>query len=309
MKNNTKWKDFEDSTHKVIQSLNPQATVIKNVFIEGKLSKVLRQVDVQLVKPEEYDFIAFECKDYNRALDVPIIEAFATKLKDIQAKKGAIVSNSPFTQASQNMAGELDIDLLNLVDTSNVNIRGKLFAGLLLEDISVKGFRLRLSISAPTGRTFTQEPTQLLLADEEGARGTAYEIFAKLWNDKTSLSRVPGVYEYIPPSPNTKKIISLEGELVPLDKLSFVYEVIERYYLGKIEIIDAQGLFNVKETSFQTKSVTTQKIAPCKFEKPENEITKEQAEQAKGEITFGLSVVSIFPEKYQGDKISSNQVE
>lgn len=263
----------------------------------------MRQVDVQLVKPEEYDFIAFECKDYNKAIDVSIIEAFATKLKDIQAKRGAIVSNSPFTQASQNMASQLDIDLLNLIDTTNKNIRGKLFAGLLLEDISVKWFKLKFSMSAPTRGTFTQEPTQILLADEKGARGSAYEIFANLWNeDKTSLSRVPGVYEYIPPSPNTINIISLEGELVPLDKLSFVYEVVERYYLGKIEIIDAQGLFNVKEASFQTKGFTTQMIAPYEFEKPENEITKEQAKQAKGEYTFGLSVISIFPEKYQSNK-------
>lgn len=291
-----KWQDFEDTTHKVIQNLNPQANVVKNVFIEGKLSKVPRQVDVQLTKPEQYDFIAFECKDYKRPLDVPIVEAFATKIKDIQAKKGAIVSNSPFSKAAQNMAGKLDIDLLNLVDTSNKNIRGKLFAGLLISDIMVNGFRVSLSFSAPTRGTFTQEPTQLLLTDDSGVRGTAYEIFASLWNDdKSSLSRISGTYKYTPPNQHLKKMISLEGEIVPLDKLSFIYDVIERHYLGKIEITDAQGLYNVKEGSFQTKSITTQMIEAYQFEKPENEVAPEQVEKMKGQYTFGFSVISVIP--------------
>ncbi len=74
-----KWEKFEESSYKVVQSLNPQEQVYKNVHLEGQLSKVKRQVDVQLIKPEEYEFIAFECKDYKRPLDVPIIEAFNTE--------------------------------------------------------------------------------------------------------------------------------------------------------------------------------------------------------------------------------------
>lgn len=103
--------------------------------------------------------------------------------------------------------------------------------------------------------------------------------------------------------------MSLEGEQVPLDKLSFIYEVVKKFYLAKIEIIDAQGLFNVKEGSFQTRSITTQQIAAYEFEKPENEITEEQAEQSKGKYTFGFGVTSMFPEKYQGNKDSNKQLQ
>jgi hypothetical protein len=42
--------------------------------------------------------------------------------------------------------------------------------------------------------------------------------------------------------------------------------------------IAAKGI--VKETSFQAKSITTQMIAPYEFEKPENELTAKQAEEA-----------------------------
>lgn len=195
-----KWEKFEDNSYEIVQSLNPQAQVYINVHIDGKLSKVKRQVDVQLVRPEEYEFIAFECKDYGRPLDVPIVEAFNTKLQDIGAKKGAIVSNSPYTEASQNMASALGIDLLNLVDTKNKNIRAKLYASLLLSDTSVKSFRLRIKSSSPQ-ISLPLDIRQVIFVNELGQRGTAYQIFALLWNDHdSSLSKTPGIYEYRPHS-------------------------------------------------------------------------------------------------------------
>jgi len=57
--------------------------------------------------------------------------------------------------------------------------------------------------------------------------------------------------------------------------------------------------FNVKEGSFQTRSITTQQIAAYELEKPENEITENQAEQSKGKYTFGFGVIAIFSEKYR----------
>lgn len=298
MKKSKKWKGFEDSSHKIIKKLNPKVGVFKSVYIEGRLSKVKRQIDVKMEELNQYDFIAFECKDYKRPLDVSVVEKFNTTLQDIGAKKGAIVSNSPFSKAAQNMASELNIDLLHLIDTSNKNVRGRLYAGLLISDTMVNWCKVRVSISAPTRGTFPAEPKKMILEDESGNRGTAYEIFASLWNETdSSLSRKPGVYRYVPSDQDKKKIISLEGEVVPLNKLAFIYEVVEKHYLGKIEIIDAQGLYNVKEKSFQTKNIVTQRIAAYEFEKTAKEISAKEAEKAKGQYTFGLSCVSLFPEK------------
>ncbi len=296
-----KWEKFEESSYQIVQSLNSNAGVYKNVHIEGQLSKVKRQIDIQLVKADEYDFIAFECKDYGRPLDVPIIEAFNTKLRDIKAKKGAILSNSPFSQAAENMASALEIDLLNLVDTSNKNIRAKIFASLLLSDASVKGFRLRLKTSSPQV-TFPLEITKIIFMDEQGHKGTGYEIFAALWNDTdSSLSKFPGIYEYRPPEPENIRIIGLNGKVMIPEEIVFIYEVIEKHYVGQIEMIETQGLYNVKDHSFQTRSIQTVPIVAYEIEQNWPEISKEEVNKRReeGQFTMALGCSSILPSNPQ----------
>ncbi|MEK7070806.1 MAG: restriction endonuclease [Patescibacteria group bacterium] len=294
-----KWKEFEESTHQVIQSLNPQEQVYKNVLIDGALSKVKRQVDVQLVKSEDYDFIAFECKDYGRPLDVPIVEAFNTKLRDIGAVKGAIVSNSPYSKAAQNMADALGIDLLNLIDTKNELVRARLFASLLLSDTSVKSFRLRLKSSSPK-ILLPLDVKGVIFVDENGRKGTAYEVFASLWNESGSgLSSIPGIYEYRPPNPENKKIVGLDGELIIPDEIIFIYEVVEKHFAGQIEVIETQGLYNVKEKSYQTKSMQTAPIVAYEIEQSWPEISAEEATKGRAENLFSmaLSCSSVLPDK------------
>ncbi len=295
-----KWKKFEDRSHEILQSLNPQAQVYKNVHIEGKLSKVKRQVDVQLVKPEEYDFIAFECKDHGRPLDVPVVESFNTKLQDIGTKKGAIVSNSPYTEAAQNMASALGIDLLNLVDTKNKNIRAKIYASLLLSDTSIKSFRLRIKSSSPQ-ISLPLDIRQVIFINELGQRGTAYQIFALLWNDHdSSLSKTPGIYEYRPPQPENKRLVGLSGEIIIPSEIVFIYEVVEKHYAGQIEMIETQGLYNVRKQSFQTRSMQTAPIIAYDIETTWPEISTEEAKKGTEERKFSMAVScnSILPEKY-----------
>jgi hypothetical protein len=296
-----KWKKFEDKSHEVVSGLHPSSQVYKNVHIEGKLSKVLRQVDVQLIDPKHYDYIAFECKDYSRPLDVPIIEAFHTKLMDIGASKGAIVSNSAFSQAAQNMADKLGIDLLNLVDTSDGDIRTKVYATLLLSDTSLKSFQLRISSTAQEF-LLPLEAHQITFSDDKGDKGTAYEIFASLWNDQDSgLSHTPGIYSYQPPHPEKKRIIDLRGREVKPDKIEFIYEVVEKHYAGKIRLTETQGLFNVKENSFQTRSMQTEPIVAYEIEQKWPEISAQEAQERRnaGEFTMMLSCSSVMPDKYE----------
>lgn len=55
---------------------------------------------MRLVDPNDYDFMAFEYKDHARPTDIPLIEAFSTKLIDIGAARGAMVSNSGYTEGA-----------------------------------------------------------------------------------------------------------------------------------------------------------------------------------------------------------------
>lgn len=288
-----KWKKFEEKTHEVVKNLNPKSEVYKNVFLKGKLSRGRRQVDVQLIDPSNYDFIAFECKDYKVPLDVPVIEAFNTKLLDIGAKKGSIVSNSSYTKTAINMATELGIDLLALVDTGDKDIRTKLFAPSMISDTMLKSMGLSFSTKASFSGSVSQDPKVLRLVVDNGETATVYEVIARLWNDK-QLVQKSGSYVYTPNNQNQKQILTNEGEIVTLDTLNFRYDVVERHFVGNVDIINATGIYNVREKSFQTREIITENIAPYEKEKVWKEITPEEVKNTK--ITFGLVCTSLMPE-------------
>lgn len=294
-----KWKKFEINTHKVIQSLHPQEQTYQNVFIDGKLSKVKRQVDVQVVNPSDYEFIAFECKDYRKVLDVVIVEAFSTKLKDIGAKKGAIVSNSPFSEAAQNMASALDIDLLNLVNTSDKDIHTKLFASVLLSDTMVKSMHVVVETQS-LGASIPPSVKDLIFMNEVGVKGTAYQIFAALWNEAgSSLIKKPGLYGYQPPNPSGKRLIGPDGRIWVPSKIEYIYEVVEKHFAGQIELIETQGLYDVKTHGFQTRSIQTVPMVAYDLEMTWPEISVEEAtkNQSEGKYTMSMSCTSVLPEE------------
>lgn len=293
-----KWKRFEDATHEVIQGFYPEKKVYKGVYIEGKLSRVKRQVDIQVVEPEKYDFMAFECKDHKRPLDVSVVEAFNTTLMDIGAKRGAIVSNSDFTQAAINMAEALSIDLLHLVDTNNKDVRSEILANILIIDTQVKSWRFELSGTTPIRIPLDVDPRELRFINSEGDQVTAHNVLAHLWNEQnTPLNVTPGLHKYVPELQNYN-LIGDNGELMSVGKLSFTYEVVEKYYAGKVPVERTQGLYNVFEKSLQTKEVLFERLSPGEFEEKNPEISKEDADKIV--FALGLHVRSIYPEEVLG---------
>lgn len=286
------WKKFESKTHEILQHLNPRADVVKNVYLKGKLSEKRRQVDVKLVEPGQYDFIAFECKNYNRPLDIPIVEAFNTKLQDLGANKGAIVSNSPFTKGAENIARKLGIDLLGIVDTGDPEIRTKLYARMLISDTIVKSMGLRIGTSATfLGGIPADVRKMRFIVDNQKSPVSAYRVFANLWNNTDSLNKMPGSYQY---TIYDSKIVSTIGETVPLGEFTFIYEVVERHFLGNIEIINAKGIYNFRDHSFQTRGIETEVINAYEKEKIWQELTLEETQRMRP--AFGLSCTSLLPE-------------
>ncbi|HEY1645003.1 MAG TPA: restriction endonuclease, partial [Candidatus Saccharimonadales bacterium] len=139
-----KGRYYEEKTAGVVQKFNPQAQVLQGIHVTGKLSKVSREIDVQLIDPAKYDHIVFECKDHKAKVDIELVEALVTKLKDLDTKKGAIVSNSGFTKGAYNIAAAHGIDLLSIVDTGDDKIRTQVFAPHIIEDTYVSAGSLRL---------------------------------------------------------------------------------------------------------------------------------------------------------------------
>lgn len=298
-----KGKPFESATLNVVRDLHPTQEVLGNVKIVGKVTEYRREVDVQLIDPNKYDFMAFECKDHKAKVDVELVEAFITKLKDIGAKKGGIVSNSGFTPSALKTAKGYDVDALALIDSGNATVKTRLFAGLIMEDVYIKSLGIGFSSTSTTH--FSVNPNQYLLQirTSKGGQGTAYQVFAGLWNAENSpLSQEPGTYSYEFNKKHGIQMLSLEGNWIDLDTFEFNYEVKRRYYHGQIEMIDTCGLYDVRNQTYQTKTMITEKIAPSEIAKNWPKITEEELAQRANDYGMRIGVVSAMPEDYMGEK-------
>lgn len=292
---------FESATFKVVKELHPTQNVLPNVKIVGKVTEYPREVDVKLVDPNQYDFVAFECKDHKAKVDVEYVEAFVTKLKDVGAKKGAMVSNSGFTTSALKTAKAYNIDALALVDSKDSVVKTKIFAGLVMEDVYVKSLGIGISSTSTTHFSFDPNQYTLQIRAPQGGQGTAYQVFAGLWNQQDSpLSQKPGTYCYKFEKEHGIQMLSIEGNWVDLDSFEFNYEIRRRYYQGKIEMIDTSGLYDVANHTYQTRTMTTDKITPSDIARNWPEITEEELAKRNDEFGMRIGVVSEMPEDYMG---------
>lgn len=289
-----KWKKFEKKTAQTIQNFNSDSKVYENVYVTGKFSKSPRQIDVKLVDPDGYDFMVFECKDKSQPIDTPVVEAFVTKLKDLGDKKGAIVSNSPYTKGAQNIAKEFNIDMLHIVDSSDNNIRTTIYATAMISDIMPINFNIGFGLSSNQPVYFDDDVRKLVFIDTDGNNITGYQIFISIWNNTEELPRTSGLHTYTVPDDRKFSILGIDGKKEAIKNLQFNYEVIQKHFFGKVEIIDTSGIYNVKEKSYRTRSLLTEPIVANEVEKIWQEI--ESPADIKESVTFGMHVVSMYPE-------------
>ena len=112
-------RDLELLVAKIQKQLAPQAEVLHNVKLDGRLTKTKRQIDV-LVREKigQYEIqIIIDCKDYKRPVDVKGVEEFEGLLRDVGAQKGVLVCPKGFTETAKARAEGLQIDLYSPVDT------------------------------------------------------------------------------------------------------------------------------------------------------------------------------------------------
>lgn len=112
-----RWKSFEESAMQTSSKIFGSQIVKPNQKVMGTISQALRQIDI---KVGEEEFIDVECKDHSKPVDLPIVEQFANKLKDENAKSGIIISNSGFTQSALRTAKHYNIRPVSLIDKGHM---------------------------------------------------------------------------------------------------------------------------------------------------------------------------------------------
>src|SRR5690606_20485808 len=131
---------------------------------------------------------------------------------------------------------------------SNKKVRAQLYATASISDVFVKNWQVQISSTANiTIAGFDHK--HITLVNDSGGQLSAFEHFAHLWNEG-ELAETPAHYKYT--MTEGINILSLDGSVQPLTEAVFYYEVEEKHFIGPIELIEAVGLYNVRDKTFQT---------------------------------------------------------
>jgi hypothetical protein len=89
--------------------------------ITGKRTGRTRQLDISIrFRQSFYDYLAIiECKDYRAKVSIEKVEAFRTKMEDVGAMKGIMVSPSGFQEGAIRSAEAFNIELFTLTQVKS----------------------------------------------------------------------------------------------------------------------------------------------------------------------------------------------
>jgi len=110
-----RWKAYEHHIAGLLACEFPDAEVMHDVRLEGKLSGCPRQVDV-LVRsrlgrmPHARDTVV-ECRAYGRRLIVGDVERFVGFLQDVGVERGVLVTPVGFSAAAEQRAAASGVEL------------------------------------------------------------------------------------------------------------------------------------------------------------------------------------------------------
>jgi hypothetical protein len=224
-----KSEKYEKLVKRIYELLSPDNKVVHNDKILGKDSQTLRQVDVSIRgKVGEHEIlVAVECKDTKRKVDVHEIDAFCTKLKDIGANKGVLVSNAGFSSSARRSAERNGIELCSVHDAEEKDWRLQLKFPVIWEEIEPHiECKLHMAFDPP-----------VVLGKNLDAN-SIFEIGDVNWfpkfKDDWEAGRIPldkDNYIYDPLIPNPSVRLK-DGGVAPLKEFKIEMNFKRNYYLG-----------------------------------------------------------------------------
>lgn len=253
----SKWKEFEQLVYQLQQQFSGDAEVVHDATLPGEDSKTNRQIDI-LVKRTVGQYpivIVMECKDYKRAVDVKEVEAFATKLKDVKAHKGALVSGKGFSQAALETAKRHGIDMFRFVDTQSTNWKAYASIPASVEQVLFQAMQFRFSGFTEIPIVFINPPHEAnIFSPEKISLGILKDLMIKKWIEN-GIPRVAGthVVEIV----NNGYVGTLE-HLCPVT-IHGVAHIEKKVFYGPLPV-DLVGLKNEQSGGVLTRSFTTEML-------------------------------------------------
>lgn len=247
------WKRFERLTQRIQQQLAPNARVVINETIVGK-SGARNQLDVTLrSRIGQYEFFCvIECKDWNTKVDIDTVRAFQSKVEDVQAMQGVMVSAQGFTSEAHKFADSHNIRLYRLIDAESEKWNEAALIPIILEKIDPKMYSLQII------DTRTYQSIWLKDASEKSAPKEKIYLFEKKQNryiriqdfieekwDEIFKSRKPKSDEWFETEQDAFFLYIGDGKDIPVI-VKYRLEAETTWYYGHISLQRCLGLLDQK---------------------------------------------------------------
>lgn len=226
--------EFEKLTAEIFSILrnNPSyETVIHNTTRQGKDGP--RQIDILLIgKIGPLEILTIiECKDYNKIIDVTIVDALHSKMQDVNAHKAVLVARKGFSKQAIRKAKRLGISLCTAHKAKSLKWEIPIELPVVVEEITPI---LKPSI------TFKVDKQEQIFND---AALTINDIdiiieFKKNWNNGSIIINDKKLNELYESQP--KNIIppffirNINNDIIFIETFSFQYTLIKSIYFGYI---------------------------------------------------------------------------
>ncbi len=267
-------EELEILVSKIQQQLAPDADIKHNVKVDGRKSKIKRQIDVLVTqKIGQYDMVlAIECKDYKRSADVNVVGSFHEVLADIGAHKGALVCPSGFTEAAKNLAREHQIELYSPVDTDphKWTVRAALPATF---DFRSAAISFGFSSTSPGPFRLPYDFFDLEVYDSQGnILGKTWDVTIQKWNEG-KFPTEPGDHENLEIFDDVETYIDNGYGGKAKVKLYVGLTVYRKLYFGNVPISEIKGFRDEQTGAVITNAFTANILRPEEVEETWKEIS------------------------------------
>ncbi len=179
----------------------PDAEVRHNFKILGRSGRK-RQIDISIAaKQGLHSYLTvIECKRYARPVGITTVEAFATKLKDVRANKGVMVSTKGFDEGARAQANQHDITLFSYREAVETDWE-KVSAASLWVTFTTEQFVPKYMLAELLDGSVVQvDPREMLCTADDEACFTGLEMAGSMiehhpfmgFDDDTRVRRGPG---------------------------------------------------------------------------------------------------------------------
>lgn len=239
------WKGFERLAEQIARDVAPYATVTRNDYIYGHLSKKKRQIDVSIRWSDSgQDYLTIvQAKDWRRAADIKAIGEFASVVEDVSATRGVMVCSAGFSGTTKTYARNKGIGIYNLHDAESRDWRLDLTIPLLWIDLHPR-VQVNCQNYFAAGESILLDNGLPILSTRPGEnRINPLSTFERLWNAQ-AIPHTPGALHTFPPSAEPVSVLFEDtdgNKQWRPTQFEMIYEVDYRAWLGQFTPAECRG--------------------------------------------------------------------